>query len=62
VNTPEQLGRIENRLIVEKTRDGAVLVDPVSDTREMLPAIQCDEAVLEGYKMMLAERVLAGVE
>jgi hypothetical protein len=37
-------------------------VDPVSDTREMLPAIQCDEAVLEEYKMMLAERVLAGVE
>jgi hypothetical protein len=62
VNTPEQLGRIENRLIVEKTRDGAVLVDPVSDTREMLPAIQCDEAVLEEYKMMLAERALAGVE
>lgn len=58
VNTPEQLGRIENRLIVETTHGGAVLVDPVSDTREMLPAIQCDEAVLEKYKMMLAEKVL----
>jgi DeoR/GlpR family transcriptional regulator of sugar metabolism len=61
VNTPEQLGRIENRLIVETTHGGAVLVDPVSDTRERLPAIQCDEAVLEEYKMMLAEKVLHNI-
>ena len=56
------LGEIESRLIVEKTSDGIVLVDPVSNKHKALPPIQCDEPVIEGYKMVLAERVLAGVE
>jgi len=62
MNTQELLGEIESRLTVEKTSDGTVLVDPVSNKRRTIPPIQCDEPVIEGYKMLLAERVLAGVE